>query len=186
MCGGAPCFIFGVLLPVAWRNVQFDRWTTMDRLWNMTVWARRWNSRPRTQRIWHVRFPASGLKHFHSVLARRLHRTSIIRRVQVVSQRIPTVRMSRDETWRLFVWLISGGSTARVPRSVWHDLEPVLSAYVVTSRGNVCTWDVLLTSTFCLRRKLFQEDATSGMSATFTGIKYREQFGCVSEKCDSS
>jgi len=43
-------------------------------------------------------FFASGVKHFHSVLARRLHRTSIIRRVQVVSQLIPTVRISRDET----------------------------------------------------------------------------------------
>jgi len=50
----------------------------------------------------------------------------------------------------------------------------------------VCAWDVLLTSTFCLRRRLFQGDATSGMSATFTGSKYREQFGSVSEKCESS
>jgi len=126
------------------------------------------------------------LKHFHSVLVRRLHRTSIIRRVQVVTQLIPILRISRNETLRLFVWLTDGGWTARVPRSIGHDLEPLLSAYVVTCRGNVCTWDVFLTSTFCLRRRLFQGDATSGMSATFTGSKYREQFGCVSEKCESS
>lgn len=43
-------------------------------------------------------FSPSGIKHFDFVLARRLHRTSIIRRVQVVTQVIPVVRKSRKET----------------------------------------------------------------------------------------
>jgi hypothetical protein len=43
-------------------------------------------------------FSASGIKHFDFVLPRRLHRTSIIRHVQVVAQLIHVVRKSRNET----------------------------------------------------------------------------------------